>query len=107
MKKLESFQRKYLRGLAHDLKPVVFIGQKGITDALKASINEALDAHELIKLKFVDFKEKSQKIEMAEAVEKLTGCQMAGMVGHIAIFYRQHKNPEKRGIVIPKDKKSI
>ena len=32
MKKLESFQRKYLRGLAHKLKPVVLIGQKGLTD---------------------------------------------------------------------------
>ncbi len=107
MKKLESFQRKYLRGLAHDLKPVVFIGQKGITDALKTSINEALDAHELIKLKFVDFKEKEQKTELAEAVENLCGCQMAGMVGHVAIFYRQHKNPEKRNITVPQDKKSV
>ncbi|MCG6880306.1 MAG: YhbY family RNA-binding protein [Deltaproteobacteria bacterium] len=37
--KLEGFQRKYLRGLAHKLKPVVSIGQKGITDTLNRSIN--------------------------------------------------------------------
>jgi RNA-binding protein YhbY len=52
MEKLKGFQRKYLRGLANSMKPVVFIGQKGLTPALRLSTENALNRHELIKVKF-------------------------------------------------------
>ena len=102
MEKLTGSQAKYLRGLAHDLKPIVFVGQKGATDALIASTEQAFERHELIKVKFIDFKEKKQKKEIAEAIELRTGCHLAGMIGHVATFYRPHSNPEKRRIVLPK-----
>ncbi len=101
MKKLTGFQAKYLRGLAHSLKPIVFVGQKGVTEALIASTEQAFDRHELIKVKFIDFKEKQQKKEIAEAIEMKTGSLMAGMIGHIATFYRPHSDPEKRRILLP------
>ena len=101
MKKLNGFQAKYLRGRAHSLKPVVFVGQKGITDALIRSAKEAFNRHELIKVKFIEFKEKKQKKEIAAAFGTKTDSLMAGMIGHIAIFYRQHDDPEKRKIVLP------
>ena len=101
MKQLKGFQAKYLRGRAHSLKPVVFLGQKGITDALIRSAQEALDRHELIKVKFIDLKKKKQKKDIAAALGAKTGSLMAGMIGHIAIFYRQHDDPEKRKIVLP------
>ncbi len=99
--KLEGFQRKHLRGLAHQAKPVVFIGQKGITETLNRSINDALTAHELIKVKFIDFKEKEKKTEIAGIIEKTHRCEMVGMIGHTAIFYRRHPDEEKRKIVVP------
>ena len=102
MKKLTGSQAKYLRGLAHDLKPIIFVGQKGATDALMATTEQAFERHELIKVKFIDFKEKRQKKEIAEAIELNTGCRLAGMIGHVATFYRPHSNPEKRRIVLPK-----
>ena len=102
MKKLTGFQAKYLRSLAHGLKPVVFIGQKGVTDALLASTEQALDRHELIKVKFIEFKEKKQKRAIAEAIVMKTGCHLAGMIGHVATFYRPHSDPEKRRVVLPK-----
>ena len=102
MEKLTSTQAKYLRGIAHGLKPVVFIGQKGLTDALIRSTQEAFDSHELIKIKFIDFKEKKQKTEIARTLGERTGSHLAGMVGHIAIFYRQHPEAEKRKIMLPK-----
>jgi RNA-binding protein len=102
MKKLTSTQAKYLRGIAHGLKPVVFIGQKGFTDALIRSTEEAFDSHELIKIKFIDYKEKKQKTEIARTLGERTGSHLAGMVGHIAIFYRQHPEAEKRKIMLPK-----
>ncbi len=101
MNTINSTQAKYLRGMAHGLKPVVFIGQKGLTDALVRSTEEAFDNHELIKIKFIDHKGKKQKTEIAKALEARTGSHLAGMIGHIAIFYRQHRDPEKRKIVLP------
>ncbi len=101
---LKGFQRKYLRGLAHTYKPVVMIGQKGISESLSEALEEALESHELIKVKFVDFKEKEQKKEMIAQLEKAADCEMVGMTGHIAIFFRQNRNPEKRKISVPKEK---
>lgn len=99
---MKGFQKRYLKGLAHSLKPVVFIGQKGLTDALIRSTEEALNTHELIKIKFIDFKEKAQKEELSEKIEKTTNSEMVGLVGHIATFYRRHHDPEKQKIVVPK-----
>jgi RNA-binding protein len=101
MNTINSTQAKYLRGLAHGLKPVVFVGQKGLTDALIRSAEEAFDSHELIKVKFIDYKKTQQKTEIANALQALTGSHLAGMIGHIAILYRQHPDPQKRRIVIP------
>ena len=101
MENLKGFQKKYLRGRAHKLKPTVFIGQKGITDAVLRSTEEALNAHELIKVKFIDFKEKRQKEEMSDVLSERTNCQAVGMIGHVAIFFRPHEDPEKRRIKLP------
>ena len=102
MEKLKGYQKKYLKGLAHGMKPLVFVGQKGISPALTEAVDESLEKHELIKVKFIDFKEKNQKEEIAGVIEKETASELVGMIGHIAIFYRQQKNPEKRKIDIPK-----
>ncbi|MCG8470640.1 MAG: ribosome assembly RNA-binding protein YhbY [Desulfobacterales bacterium] len=104
---MQGFQRKYLRGLAHGIKPTVFVGQKGLTEAVVASTDEALNAHELIKVKFIDFKEKEAKVEISGELEKVTGSTLAGIIGHMAILYRPHKDPKKRRIVVPKTKKEM
>jgi len=104
MEHLKPSQKKYLRGLAHHLEPVVFLGQKGITDAFIRSTNEALDKHELIKIKFIDYKEKQQKKDLTEDIQKKAGCELVGLIGHMAIFYRPHKDPKKRKIILPKSK---
>jgi RNA-binding protein len=101
MEALKGFQKKFLKALAHGRKPVVFIGQKGLTDNLIGSIHDALNTHELIKVKFIEFKEKQQKVGMAEDIEAEANCRLVGMIGHTAIFYRQHPDPEKRKIKLP------
>ena len=107
MKKLEGFQRKYLRGLAHTMKPVIFIGQKGLTPQVVNSAKDAIESHELIKVKFNDFKEKEQKEEISARIEEETGAENVGMIGHTVIFYRQKTDPEKRRISLPRrDEKS-
>jgi RNA-binding protein len=102
VEKLKGFQKKYLRGLAHGKKPLVLIGQKGMSPSLIQAIDEALDTHELIKVKFNEFKEKDEKAAVVEIVETQTGAEMVGMICHMAIFFRQQKDPEKRKIIIPK-----
>jgi RNA-binding protein len=102
VEKLKGYQKKYLKGLVHGVKPLVFIGQKGLSSALIKAVDESLEKHELIKVKFVDFKEKDQKQEITRAIEKETASELVGMIGHIAIFYRQQKNPEKRKINMPR-----
>ena len=101
MKKLKGYQKKYLKGLAHRLKPVVLIGQKGMTPSVVNALNAALDQHELIKVKFNDIKEKEKKQALAGTIETDTASGLVGMIGHTAIFYRRHKIPEKRKILVP------
>lgn len=102
MMDLKGYQKKYLRSLAHGLKPSVLVGQKGITPALMKAIAEELERHELIKIKFIDFKEKFQKQELSALIEDASGSCLVGAVGHTTIFYKQHHDPEKRKIIIPK-----
>lgn len=98
---LAGFQKKYLRGLAHGAKPVVYVGHQGLTDAVIRAANEALNVHELIKIKFIDFKEKSQKATLSSEIERQTGSALVGMIGHIGVFYRRHEDPERRRISLP------
>lgn len=102
MEKLKGYQKKYLKGLVHGMKPLVFIGQKGLSPTVTRAVDESLEKHELIKVKFSDFKEKIQKKEMVGVIEKQTASELVGMIGHMAIFYREQKNPEKRKIKVPK-----
>ncbi len=96
MRELTSSERKKLRGLAHNLKPMIHIGKSGIAEAQLAAFNQVLDSHELIKVKFQNFKE--QKTELLELITHNTGCQIAGLIGHIAILYREQADVEKRKI---------
>lgn len=98
---LNSSQKKFLKGLAHPLKPIVYIGQKGLNAGVCRSVEEALCAHELLKLKFNEHKEKEEKYAILEAIGHETGCELVGMIGHTAILYRAHPKPEKRTISFP------
>ncbi len=107
--KISGYQRKYLRGLAHNLRPVVLVGRKGVTPALIDNIEAALMAHELIKVRFIDIKEREQKNRIITDVIAQTGCELAGTIGHTAILYRPNPDPDKRQITLPRqlsDKKT-
>ncbi len=98
---LTGSQRKFLRGLAHHLNPGAFVGAKGVTPALVAEIEAGLDGAELMKIKFVDHKDKTVKTGLLDEISRQTGAAVAGMVGHVAVLYRPHKNPDKRRINLP------
>jgi RNA-binding protein len=98
---LSGQARKYLRGLAHSLKPVVLIGQKGTSPSVSQALEQALLKHELVKVKFIEGKTKEQKNIKINTLEKETGAIMVGMIGHIAIFYRPNPEADKRKITLP------
>jgi RNA-binding protein len=97
---LSSSQRKFLRAEAHHLDPVILIGKGGVTDALIGAANAALVSHELVKVRFNDFKD--QKQELVRDIEARTGAELCGLIGHVAIFYRQQPDPDKRKIELPR-----
>lgn len=94
MAKLKGSQRKWLRGQAHSLKPVVQIGKNGLTEGTLREIDLALDSHELIKIQAVASKEEKQ--EMASRIEEELGAEAVGQIGHVLILYREHEDPDKR-----------
>lgn len=99
MEPLKGSQRKYLRAQSHHLKPLVMIGAKGVTETLLGSVDLALQDHELIKVKFGEFKE--DKKDLSAQIASSTQSELIGIIGNIAILYRPHPNPEKRKIKIP------
>lgn len=97
---LPGYARKYLRGLAHSLKPIVQIGQQGITESVVDAISDALLDHELIKVRM---HEPEDKKAMSAELAKKSYSELVGLVGHCAILYRKH--PDDPQIKIPKKKR--
>jgi RNA-binding protein len=87
-------QKKYLQSLAHSFKPVVTIGNSGLTDAVINETNSVLETHELIKAK-VNADTKDDRKKIAEKMAKQTESTVVQIIGHIVILYRpRDKNPE-------------
>jgi len=101
MEPLTGYQRKYLRGLAHDRKPVVLIGQQGVTDEVVASSEANLRRHELIKIHFNAFKEKASKRSLGAELARRTGAHLVGIIGHTVILYRPQPDADRRAIRLP------
>lgn len=99
MEALTGAQRRYLRSRSHHLGAICYVGKQGVSDALIASVNMALEANELIKVKFNDCK-KEKKALSAEIAER-TGSHLVGILGNVATFYRQQSDEEKRKIELP------
>jgi RNA-binding protein len=95
---LTSKQRKHLRGLAHELKPLVQVGQRGLTDALARQVDAALTAHELVKVRIGGESPDAGGEVAARLCERL-GCDLAGSIGHVLILFRA--NPEAPRIRLP------
>jgi len=85
-------QKRYLRGLAHPLKSVVMLGNKGLTEAVQAEIDNALSRHELIKVK-VSGAEKTERLVILNNIAETNNADIVMSVGHVAAFYRPAKEP--------------
>ena len=99
MNNLSSSDRSFLRSKAHHLEPVVLIGKNGISDGTVEVVNKALEARELIKIKFREFKDNKQSI--SDEIAASANCQVVGIIGHTVILFRQNPDPEKQNIRFP------
>lgn len=93
---LSSAQQKHLRALAHALEPVVLVGHAGVTAGVVRSVDDALTAHELIKVRL---HQPEDKRALAAELATRSGAAPCGLIGHTVILYRPH--PTKPRIVLP------
>jgi len=95
---LTEKQRRHLRGLAHPLKPVILIGNSGVSDGVVAETQRALGDHELIKVRLPGLPREERDTAL-EALATRAEAALVGRIGHVAILYRP--NPKLSRIVLP------
>jgi RNA-binding protein len=98
---LTSVQRSYLGALASKEPVLVQLGKAGASDAMVAQLKALLERHELVKLKFMDFK--GEKREISEKLAASTGSELVRILGNTAIFYKFQSDPGKPHILLPAD----
>ena len=96
---LTSAQTRFLRGQAHDLNAMLQVGGKGITDSLVTEVVNALEQHELIKVKVAAEDRETRDAMIAELAQR-AGAALVQRIGHTAVLYRPSK--DKRQIVLPR-----
>ena len=99
MSDLTSKQRKYLRSEAHHINPVVLIGKNGFYEGASIAIDNALNIHELIKIKFREFKDERKDIGIQ--ISNKLKCEIVGQVGNTIILYRYNNKLEKHNFKLP------
>lgn len=97
---LTAAQARFLRGQAHDLKALLQVGGKGVSDALLAEIDSALEHHELIKLK-IAAEDRDARDAMIAAVVDRSRAALVQRIGHVAVLYRPSE--DQRRIVLPRN----
>ncbi len=98
---LTGKQRRYLRGLGHELKVIVQVGKGGIDDGVIAAVDQALTDHELIKLKVGD-SANLDRHDAATDLAKRTNSDVAQVLGYTVLLYRP--DPEDPKITLPRVK---
>jgi RNA-binding protein len=95
---LTGKQRRHLRGLGHELKPIVQIGRGGIDDGVVAAVDRALADHELVKIKLAEAAGLDRH-DAALAIARRTASEVAQVLGNTLLLYRAH--PDEPTIVLP------
>ena len=84
---LSTKQKQFLKGLAHHLSPVVMLGDNGLTEGVLAEIDNALNHHELIKVKIAGADRETKQL-IIDAIVRETQSSNVQTIGHILVLYR-------------------
>jgi RNA-binding protein len=87
-----------LRGLAHDLKPLVVIGKAGVVDGALREIDNALRHHELVKVRLGG--DRAERRVWAREIAAATGAELVVEIGAIVALYRPAEDPDERKITL-------
>lgn len=101
---LKGYQRAALMKQAHHLNPVATIGKQGLTPEVTEHVDRELRQHELIKVRFSDFKDARR--ELTEALSKELDATLVAVIGNVGVLYRLADDPDERHIVVPQRKDS-
>ena len=95
MSELTSKQRAFLRKLAHHVKPVVHVGGEGVTPALLASVEDALNTRELLKVKVLEAAPEKARTTANQISARLEDVHVPQTIGRTIVLYRRHaESPE-------------
>ena len=92
---LSPEQRREYRSIAHNLKPVIIVGDKGLSEGLQDELERALNDHELIKIK-VASPDREARQEAVNALCESTGAELVQSIGKIAVILRRAKKPNPK-----------
>ena len=91
---LTEKQRRHLKGLAHPLKPVILLGNAGLTDAVVAETSRALADHELIKVRW-PATDRDQRDAGLQSLAERTGSTLVTRIGHMAVLFRPREKTSR------------
>jgi len=94
---LTPAQRKYLKAAAHARKPVVQVGNAGVTDAVLKELDRTLERHELLKVRLPAV-ERDLRRALARTLGEGAGAEVVQEIGRIAVLYRRARTPR---LVLP------
>ncbi|HNP36915.1 MAG TPA: YhbY family RNA-binding protein [Woeseiaceae bacterium] len=95
---LNVSQKKYLRGLGHQLHPTVIVAGSGLSDSVLAEYESTLSHHELIKVK-VNAGERAERDAVIADLCSRSGAILVQRIGNVALVYRE--NPDQQKIRLP------
>jgi len=96
---ITSKQRSFLRSLAHELDPIVYIGKDGLTENIIKEMDVCLESRELIKVKLQESAILDPK-ETANHVAEILGAEFVQAIGRKFSIYRESK--ENKQIILPR-----
>ena len=91
---LTEAQKRYLRGLGHRLRPVVMIGQRGLTDSVIEEIDQSIRHHELMKVR-VSVGDRGERDRLIDELCERTGSTLIHRIGNIALIFRRNQQKPK------------
>jgi len=89
---LNKKQLKHLKAMSHKLKPVVIVGNAGVTDAVLNEIDSSIEHHELIKVR-LNAADRKERKTMMDQICRTVHAALVNDIGHIAVFYRPSREP--------------
>ncbi len=99
MKKLTNNQKKFLRARGHVLKPIVMVGQHGLSESVLAELESTMTKHELLKIK-IRAEDRDDRQKMIDEVINVTKAHLIQVIGSVMVIYRAFE--EEPQIILPR-----